>query len=278
MTVKKVFKDQIKNIANKLEFDIVKKKKIIFKKDFDLSHLDLSSTNIVTNYKLNELITTAGKQLGSKEDPYYYALISSLPIKNKEVFIKSFINEIKSIVMGPRNAAEAIGIKNSNVLTKYPEWALVLPWDDNSIEKNYSLYLKKFISKRKNLKNLYENSSSKEKDIIIYNDLAWKSHAEQFFNLYKSISNNGFNEINLVPVYLFKYNNLYRFSLSDDGNHRVRVAYVLGIKSIPLKICKIIDFQSINNWSNVKNGLYSNNEASKIFIDYFNYTGKGAYV
>ena len=77
---------------------------------------------------------------------------------------------------------------------------------------------------------------------------------------------------------LFKYKNNYKCSLCDDGNHRVRIAYILGIKTIPLKISEIIDIENIKNWKNVKNGLYSLDDAKKIFIKYFNYSGKGAYV
>ena len=277
MVVKKIFKNNLKLLVNKLEIDIVRKRKINYKKNFDLSQLDLSSINIIHNIKLRELITTAGKKLGSKEDPYYRALYLSLPIQNKQKFIKSFIREIKLIVNKPRNASDAIGIKNTK-LARYPEWSLVLPWDNISIEDNYSSYLKKFISKRNDIKNMYLKTSKKQRDYLIYHDLSWKSHAEQFFSLYRSISQKGFQETNLVPVNLFKFNNSYRFSLSDDGNHRVRTVFVLGIKSIPLKISKVIDFDSIDNWTNVKNKLYSKKEAKKIFIDYFNYSGKGAYV
>ena len=162
-------------------------------------------------------------------------------------------------------------------MEKYPEWALVLPWDNLTIDQNYKIYLKKFLSKRKKLESLYQSSLEKKEDII-YSDDAWKSHAEQFFELYNSISSEGFKDIDLIPVNLFKYNDLYRVSLSDDGNHRVRVAYVLGHKSIPFKIAKLVDFQSINNWQNVKNGLYSKTDAKEIFINYFNYSGKGTYV
>ena len=85
MKVKGVIKNQIKNIANKLEVDIVKKKNLDFKKNFDLSQLDLACTNILNNYNLGDLITTAGKRLGSDEDPYFFALNSSLPINSKDI-------------------------------------------------------------------------------------------------------------------------------------------------------------------------------------------------
>ena len=257
---------------------IVNKNSIYFDKNFTLSQFNLDRQNIIKNIKLNSLITTAGKKLGSFEDPYYYALKKSLPIIDKKTFIKSFVKKIKSKIKSSRSASEAIKFAKSKKLSLYPEWALVLPWENITIEENYNTYLEKFCSKRKKLKKFYEKCNQCDKEKIIYNDLAWESHAEQFYKLYNSILKNGFNENNLVSVSLFKYKNLTRFSLKDDGNHRIRAAYVIGIKSVPLKISEIVDFKDINKWKNVKNGLYSYKEAKKIFINYFNYNGNGAYV
>ena len=278
MITKKIFINLTKKIIDSFGLAIAKKKLIEFDQNFNYSKLNLLETNIIINYKLQNLITTAGKKLGSIEDPYYFALKESLPLIEKKIFIQSFIKKIKIIVKTPRTASEAINLVQSKTLSLYPEWALVLPWQDKSIEETYRTYLVKFISKRKKLKKLYENCNIENRDKVIYNDLAWESHAEQFFNLFKSISDNGFKDSNLVPVDLFKYNDLYRFSLTDDGNHRIRVAYEIGFQSVPLKISKIIDFQNINDWVNVKNGLYSPDDAKKIFINYFNYMGEGAYV
>ena len=277
MKIKKFFINIIKEKIDKHGFSIVKNNIINFDQNFDISKLNLSEVNIIKNYNLQNIITTAGKKLGSVEDPYYYALRESLPLIEKKIFVKSFINKIKLIIKSPRTAGEAIGLVNSKVLSKYPEWALVKPWEDKLIDENYQTYLLKFISKRKKLKFYYETCETEKKEVI-YSDLAWESHAEQFFDLYVSISKNGFQNSNPVPVHLFKYDNLFKLSLSDDGNHRIRIAYIQGLKSVPLRILKIIDLQNMNNWANVKNGLYSPDEAKKIFISYFNYTGEGAYV
>ena len=52
----------------------------------------------------------------------------------------------------------------------------------------------------------------------------------------------------------------------------------MNLKSIPLRLSKIINFSDMQNWTNVKNNFYSPEEAKKIFIDYFNYNGEGSYV
>lgn len=267
----------IKEILYKFKIDIVRKKTINFDKNFSYSNLNLLESNIIINYKLSNLITTNGKRLGSTKDPYLYVLKDSFHLIEKKEFTKTFVDKIKLTIKYPQTAAQVIGIVRSKKLSLYPEWALVLPWEDISINQNYKTYLIRFIEKRKKLKELYKNLKKKDGDKLIYHDFAWESHAEQYINLYKSISNYGFKKTSSIPVHLFKYKNLYRLSLSEDGNHRVRIAYMLNLKTIPLKISKIIDLENIEDWTNVKNGLYSLNEARKIFKNYFNYVGEGKY-
>ena len=257
---------------------VVKKKIINFEDNFNLSKVNLLYCNIVINYKLDDLITTSGIRLGSEDDPYHYALKHSLPIIKKNLFIETFVRQIKLKIRKPRKASEALGFGDSKVLANYPEWSLVMPWDEILIEEKYKTYVEQFIKKRSTLKKLNEKLSEKNGDFIMYNELTWESHAEQFYKLYKSISKNSLNNIKIIPVNLFVYENQYRLSLSDDGNHRARIAYLMNLKSIPLRLSKIINFSDMQNWTNVKNNFYSLQEAKKIFIDYFNYNGEGSYV
>ena len=277
--LKKIFITQIRKALIKFELDIVKRKIIDFNKDFSFSNLNLLETNIVINYKLKNLITTSGKRLGSIEDPYFIALKYASYQKDERIFVETFIKKIKSIIKTPRTAAEAIGMNESKKLSLYPEWALVLPWENRLINESRKLYLKKLIAKRKKLKTYYnKNLNLKNINKIVYNDKIWESHGEQFFKLYKSIAIHGFKQTECIPISLFRYKNLYRCSLSEDGNHRARVAFILGAKTIPLKISKMVDFKDVEEWTNVKNKLYSLNDAKKIFKRYFNYSGKGTYV
>ena len=92
--------------------------------------------------------------MGSDEDPYYFALKNSIHLKKREQFIDSFVNSIKQIIKSPRTASEAIEktVQSNLKLSSYPEWALVKPWEDKSIDKIYKTYLKNFVSKREKIK------------------------------------------------------------------------------------------------------------------------------
>ena len=92
---KKLLINFIKNILHRFDFDIVKNEIIDFNENFNSSNLKLLKTNIIVNYKLNDLITTAGQRLGSTDDPYFYAL--KYIILNIEILIRfCFVNESKS--------------------------------------------------------------------------------------------------------------------------------------------------------------------------------------
>jgi hypothetical protein len=271
-----------KRIINKWGFVLVKKNKLKFDKNFNYSNLNLLEINIFDNYKLDKLITYEGLRLGSTKDLFYCALKKALKESsravNKKIFVNTFVKTIKALVKFPRNAAQAVRLVESKTLSSYPEWAVVFPWEDRIIDEVYNTYLTKFISKSTKLKKIYKNLDNRNKNKIIYSDEAWVYHAEQFFKLYKSMSINGFQEFNAIPINLFKLNNVFRISIGSDGNHRIRVAHVLNLKNVPLKVFKIIDFRDLNNWKNVKNCTYSKKNAKKIFKKYFRYLGGGSNV
>ena len=278
----RIFINIIKSIINKYGFVLVKKNKLKFDQKFNYSNLNLLEINILDNYQLNKLITYEGSRLGSTKDFFYCALKEALKNSslafNKKIFVNTFVKKINALIKFPRNAAQAVGLAGSKTLSSYPEWAVVLPWEDSIIDEVYNTHLTKFISKSTKLKKIYKNLDNRNKNKIIYSDEAWVYHAEQFFKLYKSMSINGFQEFNAIPINLFKLNNVFRISIGSDGNHRIRVAHVLNLKNIPLKVSKIIDFRDLNNWENVKNSTYSKKNAKKIFIKYFNYLGGGSNV
>ena len=86
LKIKNIFKGIISNFG----LFLIKKREINFDKNFNYSKLNLLESNILLNYKLKDLITTAGKRLGSNEDPYYYALKESLPLGEKKYLLSHF--------------------------------------------------------------------------------------------------------------------------------------------------------------------------------------------
>ena len=66
--------------------------------------------------------------------------------------------------------------------------------------------------------------------------------------------------------------------MSSIGNHRLISAFVVGVESVNSILGNFIDIKDVDNWTNVKNGLFSRSEAEKIFLDYFNGCGYGSSV
>jgi len=276
LNVKHLLKKIIKYLLNFLNLSIQKKQIIKFDKDFSISKLDFLKANIVKEYKITDIITLSGTKIGSDFDAYYQGLVMSAPIVDKDKFIFLFKTNMKKLFNEPKNASEILNDCDTKILSNYPDWALVLPWDDISIKENYNNYIKLFISKRKKLRKLFFKNSNENKKLlgneIIHHDLSWESHADQFYVLHNSIRRYGYLDTGIIPVNIFIHNDTYRLSLTFDGNHRIRMALFLDIKTVPLKISKVINFNDAKNWPNVENGLYSLENAQKIFLNYFNYT------
>lgn len=276
LNVKHLLKKIIKYLLNFLNLNIQKKQIIKFDKNFSISKLDFLKANIIKDYKITDIITLSGTKIGSDFDAYYQGLAMSAPIIDKDKFIFLFKTNMKKIFNESKNASEILNDCETKILSNYPDWALVLPWDDISIKDNYNNYIRLFIRKRKKLRKLLFKNLNEDKKLIgnkiIHHDLSWESHANQFYDLYKSIKRYGFLDTEIIPINIFIHNNSCRLSLTFDGNHRIRMAHFLDIKSVPLKISKVINLNDAKNWPNVENGLYPLENAQKIFLNYYNYT------
>jgi len=259
----------------------LKREFIKFDDSFCLSKIDNNKYNIIEGYPINDLINLFGQRLESKGDPFLNILYSCNFTEQKKDFANFFKKKIKTIFNENYKVSDILQSCKSKKLSKFPWWTIVLPWDEISIEDNFKQYIKRYINNKKSLKKIYYRNSNLDKTTlgnkIFYNDLSWEFHALKFYKLYKSVFKYGFDKTSAIPVNIFIYKNSCRFGLSDDGNHRIRVAHILKFKTVPLKISKFIYFNDFRNWKNVKNGTYSVAQAKKIFFDYYNYSNKNIF-
>jgi hypothetical protein len=259
----------------------LKKEFIKFDDSFCLSKIDNNKYNIIEGYPINDLINLFGQRLESKGDPFLNILYSCNFMEQKKDFVNFFKKKIKTIFNENYKVSDILQSCKSKKLSKFPWWTIVLPWDEISIEDNFKQYIKRYINNKKSLKKIYYQNNNLDKTAlgnkIFYNDLSWEFHALKFYRLYKSVFKYGFDKTSAIPVNIFIYKNSCRFGLSDDGNHRIRVAHILNFKTVPLKISKFIYFNDFRNWKNVKNGTYSVTQAKKIFFDYYNHSNKNIF-
>ena len=254
---------------------------IKFNDNFCLSNLDISKFNILEGYPIANLINFFGQKLDKNTDPILNILYSSGPITKEKEFVNLFKKNAKILFNEKQKVQDLLQSAKSIKLSTYPWWSATLPWEDISIKDNLPLYINLFIKNRKKINQIYYQNNHLNKitlaNKIFNHDLSWEFHALKFQKLYKSISKYGFNKNLPINVIMFIYKNNYRLGLSNDGNHRVRISKMLGINTIPLKVSKLIYFDDIKKWGNVKNGTYSYTDAKKIFFDFYNYSNKNIF-
>lgn len=170
------------------------------------------------------------------------------------------------------NAATIVGLKNNLDLAKYPTWALVMPWENISIENKYKNYSKLFIANRSKYKTNIKQQNPLDTEDLLYSYRYADSQYIQTKELLENVKKNGlrsFKYNDSPKIYILIDNNEWRWCMSGEGNHRAYISSMLGNKSFQCAISGIVDKKNISNCYNVKNGLYSLTEAKTIFDHFF---------
>ncbi len=202
----------------------------------------------------------------------------------KDLVGKQFINQLNGVPQSTLinnyfvilkkeselNAGDVINLPNNNILKNYPAWAVVMPWERIDITKKYSEYIKLFIKNRKKHGLIFDNKVSDLTKKEIYSHEIAISHVVQTQKLLKSLRENGIKKSSNYPrIFILKNNEKWRWIMATEGNHRAYLFYLLGLKNFSVIIEGIINKQKLRSCYNVKNGLYSLNEAEKIFDGIF---------
>jgi hypothetical protein len=235
--------------------------------------LDSLFTYVISMPIDKNLRTYRGVSLGNYEnDPYVLASKHSFEnFKTESDFTNNFVKIISKVVENNRSMSEAFRLSDRHDLKKIPECFSVLPWSCMTIDEKKKIYIDSFCRQR--------GFSNSIKDCgVFYSNKAWVSHAEQFYKLISLIKKNGFRKTSLPVVNIMHKDGECKYIMSHIGNHRMISAFIVGVVDIDVRIGQVIDIKDVNNWKNVKNGLYSKTEARGIFLDYFNGIGYGSNV
>lgn len=93
---------------------------------------------------------------------------------------------------------------------------------------------------------------------------------DRLLRLYKSLSENGYDESKgYVGVSVLKRGEEYLYLVGGGGYHRIAVMAALGFKTVPAKFHRnsIIDIEDAGIWPNVRNGIWTEQQARN-YVDH----------
>lgn len=101
------------------------------------------------------------------------------------------------------------------------------------------------------------------------------SEYQRLVEIYTSVKAHGFDvdkQTDTIRGYFLKYYDEYRF-IVVGGNHRVGVLNALGSNHVPIQIhpqrIPIVSLEDLNNWPQVKNGVFDPHLARAMFLAFF---------
>lgn len=203
--------------------------------------------------------TFAAKVAKNKPDQERYNTIYSILEKYYEL-------------VAPANAGELAGISANSSLYNYPSCAFVLPWDRFTPEEQQER-LKKFTRHE----NAPYDSEANIKDGWTWVGPCHKRkctiEATRLTKLLKSVLADGYqrhdgSDGDIRAILLINEANEAVW-LSTGGQHRASVLSALGHDSYPIRVHNVIRREEAKHWPNVVNGLYSLDDALKVFDNMF---------
>jgi hypothetical protein len=189
-------------------------------------------------------------------------------MESSDRFITEVIENISKEQI--KKAGDFFNLASNHKLNSVPLWALVLPWEKVSLSYQLKNYAKLLLQNRQehnifqfhNRLNMPLNQNDLEKFA--------HSHFNQFLNIYKSISQKGFIKNNDRPrAFILVNGKKWKWIMSGQGNHRALISKSLGYKQLPCEVRGRINKSNSGNWHNVKNNLYTKEEAEHIFDLFF---------
>jgi hypothetical protein len=232
---------------------------------------------IIINVDLTDGCTNRWFDLSSESlDPAIFAIRTSLDfgLSGKDLYenVLSTLKEHKSLT-GCKNAAEKLGIDTeATLLSEYPAWAAVNPWDSQNMKENF-IQFPHAVKRNRSANGLSIETNDPEEIMRIDQDLSLPSHAMQYSTLTEKIKKNGLrygDRYGYVTAEILVKNDKVRWKPGGEGNHRAAVAAALGYESIPVLVTKVIHAGDIKFWPNVLNGSFSESSAKIIFENIFN--------
>lgn len=210
----------------------------------------------------------------SKQDLVGKLILDQLNGISKNKIIKKHLLLLKK--EKSLTAADIMQCKNNKYLKSYPAWACVRPWDKLSIQNKYDTYIDLLIENRNKNGAQFSLKKSRLKKEEIYSKNIAISHVNQYEKLIKSFREKGIKKTNILQmpqvIILINSSGEWRWIITA-GTHRAYILYFLGLKQLSTIVEDVVYRESLESCYNVKNRLYSLEEAENIFDKIF----KGSY-
>lgn len=205
--------------------------------------------------------------------PLREALKRNFTNNDMYVFLKHMFKVRDELVVA-LDAASMAGINSDgkSLLSGYPAWSLVLPWEDASVEDKFRTF--PVAVKKDRYKSGFKINSNDPIEIMRLNKLAsFDSHIRQYVNLLDSIGKRGVlqgGRYGYISAFILMDGDSWRWIIGGEGNHRAVVASALDYSELDVLVDGVVRKEDSRWWPNVCNGLYTTSQAEKVFDDIFN--------
>jgi len=186
----------------------------------------------------------------------------------RELLIREVLKTFFDL-FNPKNPNEILGLQSDRTeLKEFPYWSVLMPWDSED-PNEWIVKIEKSVR--------VENKLNK-RNLGIDSGWAWAGPAssekceietKRLLRVLNSIELRGYLRNNRpdgdIAVNLLARSNSEWVWQSIVGQHRAAVLSALGHQNIQVSVRNIVRREDVSSWPNVIRGIYSQNEALKVF-------------
>ncbi len=228
----------------------------------------IPKTTVILPFKLGRTIRGLSFRKNINKDPFAQFVLQMDKGSSKKDLIKFLVSQYK--MEKNLNAANIVRLKNNSRLSKYPAWALTMPWDKINIEDKFLNYPDIFFKNRYKYRLNLRKLKHKKKTNFFYSIENALSQFYQTKKLLYSIKKYGIKNSNSLPkINILIDGGKWRWCMTDEGNHRAYIFSINGSINFRCEVSNVIHKKNVSNWHNVKNGLFTRKEALLIFNHFF---------
>lgn len=213
--------------------------------------------------------TVRGVKFDSELDLYSNVVKGIINGKDPEQLINFLHNNYKNFES--KKVSEVNKFIKNKKLRNYPCWAMIMPWEKSELNSVKKRYLLSFYQNRSANGMIFKDNKLDHIETLLSSRDHAKSHIDQFKNLIQNIKKRGYiiNYNDLPTAFIFIKDKKWFWMMSSSGNHRAHLISELKLRSIKCRIVGIIKYSELNKFINVKEKIFTEDEARYLFDKIF---------